>query len=416
MDRQRERDAGRTVRRVVWLTLAIMAIVAFIVIDRVWLRSFSAIDLADFMTAKVERGTFQVEVRGAGVLEPIFERWVTARVEGTVEEIFARVGQEVDADAVIVSLVNPELHQAVASARLSLIETNADHRRRLAELTDRRLEGEARLLDQQATLDELQLRLEALTELRQEHAISEIDYKSAQIRAELAIANLDFQRRRFTELQEVLAAEQAASEARLAATEAALREAERRVEALLVIAGTSGTLREILVEPGRRLSAGAQIARLVDTSALMGVIRVPESYASRVTPGQSVVATIFNVEVPGVVTRVDPAVTQGSVTVDIKFTDKLPTGARPDLSIRATIVVAALHDTVFVRRPLQIRDDSTSEVFRLTAGNQSVNRVMVRFGIGSLRDIQVLDGLVEGDTIIISDTSQYIYDDTMPVR
>lgn len=416
MDRLREPDRRKLVRRALWLTVAIVAIGGGTLIDRIWLRPSAGIDFADLVTAKVERGTFRVQIQGAGVLEPEFERWVTARVEGTVEQISARVGQEITAGTTLVNLVNPELEQAAAASRLSLIEANADHRRQLAELTDRRLAGEARLLEQRANHEEAQQRLDALGELRQEHAVSEIEYNSARIRAELAKNKLDFEHRRFTELKEVLAAEQAASDARLASKEAALKEAERQVGELLVTAESSGTLRELLVEPGQRIGAGAPIARLVDTAALVGIVRVPESYASRVAPGQMAAATILNTEVPGVVTRLDPAVTQGSVNVAIEFADKLPPGARPALSIRAIITVAELHDTLFVRRPLQVLDDSMSEVFRLTGDNQEIDRTSARFGIGTVRDIQVLSGLNEGDTLIVSDVGRLLSEDNITIR
>ena len=320
------------------------------------------------------------------------------------------------AGTTVVRLVNPQLEQAVVRNRLALAEANAEHRRKLSDFTDRRLAAQARVLDRQASYDENRLRLEAQTELRDTDAISDLDYKSTQIRTEQARQNVDFERRRFAELDAALAAELAASEARLAASEAALEDAERQLGDLAVSADAAGTLRELLVEPGERIMAGKQVARVVDSRSLVGAIRVPESYAARLAAGQRAVATVLNVEVPCEVVRVDPAVTQGSVAVELEFAAPLPAGARPDLSMRAVVTVAELDDVLFVRRPSHVRDERRADVFRLAEDGQSAMRTPVRFGFGTLREIEVRDGLDEGDAIILGNTARFEDEETIAIR
>ena len=416
MDRPRKADSPAMVRRIAWVALAALAIVAFIVVDRYWLRRADGLDLAEVTTAQVRRGTLSIEVQGVGALAPASERWIASRVGGVVEDVFARPGQEVAAGAELVGLVNPQLRQAAVQARLSLAETQADHRRQLATFTDRRLAGEARVLDARATHEERRLRLEAETELREKKAVSEIDYRRTQIRAEQAEANLAFERQRLAELKEALVAETAASEARVAARQASLEEAERQVDALAVVATVAGTLRDVLVAPGQRIAAGAQVARVVDTRSLRGVIRVPETYASRLSPGQTALVTVLNADVPGVVARVDPAVTQGSVAIDVDLAGELPTGARPELSIRATVAVAELEDTLFVRRPAHVKDDSTADLFRLADDRRSAARTAVRFGLGTLRHVEVLAGLAEGDTVLLGNMTRFEDLETIAIR
>lgn len=416
MDKPREGDPRRLRRQLAWAASAVVVVVAFIVADRIWLRPGAGIELDEFMTAVVERGTLPIEVQGAGELEPVNERLIASEIPGAVDQIFARAGEQVAVGDRIVGLMNPQVRQGVVAARLQLAEANADHRRRLADFTDRRLAGEAQILNKQAAYEESQLRLAAETELRERQAISEIDYQSTKIRTERAKSDLEFEERRFEELQSVLQAEQASSEARLAERESALQEAQRLAEGLVITADVAGTLREVLVEPGERVSTGTQVARIVDAESLRGVVRVPESYASRVVPGQTAIATVLRVEVPAEVTRVDPAVTQNTVAVDIAFRGELPSGARPDLSIRATITVAELDDALFVRRPLRVNDDSAGSVFRLAGDGRSATRTSVRFGMGTLKQIEVLDGLNEGDTIIVGNVSRFENEETLAIR
>ena len=416
MDKPREGDPRRRYRQLAWGGVAVTAIAVFIVADRLWLRPGAGIEREQSMAAAVERGTLPIEVQGAGELEPVNERLIASEIPGAVDQIFARAGEQVAVGDRIVGLMNPQVRQGVVAARLQLAEANADHRRLLANFTDRRLAGEAQILNKQASYEESQLRLAAETELRERQAISEIDYRSTKIRTERARTDLTFEQRRFEELQAVLKAEQASSEARLAERESALQEAERLAEGLVITAEIAGTLREVLVAPGERVGPGTTVARIVDAESLRGVIRVPESYASRVVPDQTAVATVLRTQVPGLVTRVDPAVTQNTVAVDIVFQDELPSGARPDLSIRATITVAELDDALFVRRPLRVNDYSNASVFRLAENGLSATRTPVRFGMGTLKHIEVLDGLNEGDEIIVGNLSRFENEETIAIR
>ncbi len=404
------------IRGIAWGGAAVTAIALFVVVDRLWLRAAVGLERAAILIATVERGRLPIDVQGAGVLAPASERWITSRVPGTVQEVDVRPGQQVTAGTTVVRLINPQLEQAVVRSRLALAEANAEHRRRLAGFTDRRLAAEARVLDRQASYDEQSLRLEAQTELRDTDAISDLDYRSTQIRTEQARQNVEFERRRAAELESALAAELAASEARLAASEAALAEAEREVRNLAVSADAAGTLRELLVEPGERIMAGTQVARVVDSRSLIAAIRVPESYAARLAAGQPAVATVLNAEIPSVVVRVDPAVIRGSVAVELEFSAPLPAGARPDLSMRAVVTVAELEDVLFVRRPTHVRDESRADVFRLAQDGQSAARTPVRFGFGTLKEIEVRDGLEEGDAIILGNTARFENEETIAIR
>lgn len=415
MDRPRPPSYRHLIRGGLLGAAAVAAIALFVVADRFWLRPAAGLERADILIATVERGRLPIDVQGAGSLAPASERWITSQVSGTVQEAHVRPGQQVTAGATVVSLVNPQLEQVAVRVRLALAQANAEHRKQLADFTDRRLGAEARILDRQASYDEQSLKLEAQTELRETNSISDLEYKSTQIRTEQARQNVEFERRRFAELESSLAAELAASEARLAASEAALEEAEGQVRDLAVIADAAGTLRELLVEPGQRIMAGAQVARVVDSRSLIAEIRVPESYAARLAAGQRAIATVLNVEIPGVVVRVDPAVSQGSVAVELEFEAPLPAGARPDLSMRAVITVAELEDVLFVRRPTHVRDESRTDVFRVTEDGQSAVRTPVRFGFGTLREIEVRDGLEEGESIILGNTARFENEETIAI-
>ena len=111
--------------------------------------------------------------------------------------------------------------------------------------------------------------------------------------------------------------------------------------------------------------------------------------------------------IAGKVSRIDPAVLNGTVTVDVELTGALPQGARPDLSVDGTIDLDRLANVLYVGRPAFGNENSTISLFRLTPDGKEAVRVPVRVGRASVNAIQILGGLNEGDTVILSDMSRW---------
>ena len=395
--------------------VCVAGIGGFIAIDHYWLRDVG-VDLAETVTATVERGTLPIRVSGTGTLKPVAERWVSTRVGGTVEDIFVQVGERVRAGTPVATLDSPQLIEAAVQARLALAEANARHRRERVNLAQQRLDGEARIMEAHSAYEELRLRLEAQTELRDKGAVSEIDYESVRIRTGQAKAHWDFEKRRFAELEGALEADQEAEEARLAAQRAATEHAERQLDRLTVRTAIRGTVQTVQIELGELLTARAQVAKIADTTALGARIRIQESLAGGVVSGQRVVTTVLGRQVSGKVTRVDPAVVDGVVAMDVAFDGELPAGARPDLSVVAIVTVARLEDVLFVRRPANARNGTVIRLFKIDAGGTRAVRTEVALGLGTLKRIEVLTGLDEGDVVVIGDMSHYEGQDEVPLR
>lgn len=410
MDRPKPGKPFPVYRRLALATIVIALVCAAVFVDFRWLRPALRFDRDDFVTAPVMRGRFTVTVQGSGRLRPITERWITAEASGTVDQVFVQFGQSVEPGGKLAVLSNPHAYKAVERAELALAEAQAQHQGLLADFTDRRLAGEARVVDYNAAYEQIQLRLEAEAKLLVKKAISKVDYQKTEIQVDRARTNLDIERKRLAELEDSLAAGRQASEARLATKEIELRLARDEVDALILKAPVQGVVRTILVDPGQQILAGEKVAQIADIHALMGEVRIPESQARHVAATQPALAAVLNAEIRSVVARVDPAVTGGSVAVDIQFVDALPDGVRPDLSIGAAITVAELEDVLYVRRPLHVGDNSSADVFRLAEDGGSATRSTARFGLGTFREIQVLDGLSQGDVLILGDIPESVGD------
>ena len=205
-------------------------------------------------------------------------------------------------------------------------------------------------------------------------------------------------------------------EARMEQARALMELKKKQVKSLCIVAGTAGVLEQLDVQVGQRVTAGTILAKVTNPNRLKAVLKIPEVQAREVMLGQSVSIDTRSAKIPGHVVRIDPAVVEGTVTVDVTLDAALPRGARPDLSVAGTIEIERLDDVLYVRRPVFSQADSTATVFKIDGDGTSAKRVVVSFGRSSVRTIEVLDVLVVDDRVITSDMSRWDACDRVRLR
>ena len=337
----------------------------------------------------VQRGPMVRQVRGTGTLVPEAIRWIPATTEGTVERIVIRPGADVTPDTVIVELRNPELEQTAIEAQLQLDAGEARYRSRVVELDSQLLSQKAALATVEAERTQARLQLEADQELASRGLVSLLTLKQSEARAQELETRYELE-------QERLQIETDSVEAQLA-VEAADVESLRtlwqlrldQVADLKVRAGISGVLQQVPLDEGQRVTTGANLARVGDPQVLKAELRIAETQAKDIQIGQPASIDTRNGIIPGHVVRIDPAVENGTVTVDVTLDGPLPKGARPDLTVDGTIELERLEDVIYVGRPVFGQEDSVVSLFRLDVEGHEARRVTVGLGRASVNTIEV---------------------------
>lgn len=363
----------------------------------------------------VRRGELVREVRGTGTLVPVDIAWIPASTDGQVVRVLLRPGADVTPDSVLVELHNPALEQQVMEARLQLEGAEARLRKADSDATLALLQQEAQVAQYEAALEEARSEAEADDQLRADGLVSELQRRRSASRARAAQTQVDTERKRFdlsTRMRPAQLAEQEAEVQRLR-TVVALR--MEQLANLRVRAGMHGVLQAVPVEVGSQVSAGTNVARVANPTDLKAQVRVPETQARDVQIGQVARVDTRNGVVTGQVTRVDPAAVSGTVLVDITLTDTLPRGARPDLSVDGIVEIERITDTLYMGRPAAGQELGTLSLFRI-GGDGMAARTPVKLGKGSVRAIEVLDGLQEGDRVVLSDMSAWDQVDRLRCR
>jgi len=355
----------------------------------------------------VKRGPMVRQVRGLGTLVPEDIRWIPANTEGSVEKILIWPGTKVEPGDVILELTSPELEQSAHDAELQAKAAEAELATMRATLQRELLDQESKTTAAHSQYEQAKMERETNDQLAKNGLVAELVYKTSKIKeGELAKSDEIEQKR--------LAFARDSIEPQLAAKQAAVDQANQlaklkldQVEALHVKAGMSGVLQQLPVQIGQRLKVGDNLARVADPTKLKAQVKIAETQAKDIQIGQKAVIDTRNGTANGHVTRVDPAVEQGTVTVEVAFDEPLPKGARPDLSVDGTIELEHLDDVIYVGRPAFGQENNTVGMFKLVNGTSEAARTPVKLGKSSVNTIQILDGLQPGDQVILSDTSAW---------
>ncbi len=397
-------------RRIRTAILTVFAVIAFgAVTYAVWQLEPAApsVDIRTLWTGDVKRGEMVRQVRGPGTLVPERIWWVPAQTDGRVEQILVKPGREVKADTVLLEMSNPRLE-------LDALEAEWQLKKAKANLEDLRVRLQSELLTQQAgaaavkaDFEQARLRAERDEDLAKEHLISQLDYRLSKVRADELATRNELEQQRLHIRKESTAAQLASQAAEISRLEALFDLRQREVEGLRVRAGVNGVLQQVPVEVGQQVPAGGNLARIAQPETLIAELRIAETQAKDITIGQKASIDARNGIIEGTVARIDPAVREGTVTVDVDLTGPLPPWARPDLSVDGTIEIERLEDVLYVGRPAHGQSESLISLFKLVKEGSEAVRVQVKLGRSSVNTIEVREGLQNGDKVILSDMSRY---------
>jgi multidrug efflux pump subunit AcrA (membrane-fusion protein) len=218
---------------------------------------------------------------------------------------------------------------------------------------------------------------------------------------------LTLERKRLAVLQASTREQLAAQGGQIARFQAVARFRRAQVESMQVKAGEAGVLTELPLELGQWVTPGTVLAKVVKPERLKAELRIAETQARDIQLGQRAEVDTRNGLVEGVVARVAPAASQGTVGVEVRLTGELPRGARPDLTVEGTVELERLGEVLSMGRPAGAQPHATVTLFKLVQGSDEAVRIPVRLGRGSVNSIEILQGLAEGDQVVLSDMSAW---------
>ena len=396
-------------RQLLWSAVGLVVLAGMTVFVMRLKPAAPTVDRNTVWSDTVKRGNMVRQVRGLGTLVPREDRirLIPADTDGTVVRIFALPGAVVHTDTVLMQLTNPQLIQEAQGAALQLKEAEADYH-------NTQVSVESGLMDQRSTAADInaqfqQAQLQARTDkaLYKLGVISGLAYSDSQGKADALVTRDRLEKDKVAMNQKAIASQMAVQKAKVEQARALAELKQRQVENLNVRAGIDGVLVQLSHQVGEHVPVGTTLAEIIQPNQLKAQLKIAETQARDIQIGQPAEIDTHNGVISGTVTRIDPAVVNGTVAVDVKLDGELPKGARPDLSVDGTIDLERLNNVLYVGRPAFGNENSTISLFKLDASGKYATRVPVKVGRASVNEIQILSGLQEGDTVILSDMSRW---------
>jgi HlyD family secretion protein len=357
----------------------------------------------------VKRGSVLRQVRGLGTLVPMEGsiQFLPAITEGRVDKILALPGAQVKADTILLEMSNPQLTQEALDAQWKLKASEADYKNLEVALASQVLAQKSTSAQAQSQYNQAKMQADINTELAKLGVISQLSKKVSDQQAEQLSTQNDIEKQRLTNSSEVLKAQLLAKQAEVEEFRALAQLKQSQLDRLRVRAGIDGVLQEQTLKIGQFVTPGTTLAKVVQPQRLKAELKIAETQAKDIQIGQPASVDTHNGIIPGHVVRIDPSVVNGTVTVDVTLDAKLPQGARPDLSVDGTIDLEKMDNVLYVGRPAFGQEQSTVGMFKLeTDGNNAV-RAQVKLGRSSVNTVEILQGLKEGDQVILSDMSRW---------
>jgi HlyD family secretion protein len=366
-----------------------------------------SVDKSTVWTGDVQRGLMVREVRGLGTLVPIDIEWLPSQTDGRIIKRLLEPGATVKPDSVILQLSNPQLQQQELDAAAQLHAAQADYDSLKVQVNTDLLAQRSLAATVRSDYEQAKIQHHVDEQLYEEGLQAKVKEEISGVAEKQLATRVKLEEDRTKNMEESEKARLDAGESKVEQQRAMYQLRKSQVDALTVRAGINGVLQIVPVDVGQSVIPGTNLARVADPNHLKAEIKIAETQAKDVAPGQKASIDTRNGIVAGHVVRIDPSVVNGTVTVDVYFDEPLPAGARPDLSVDGTITLEKLNDVMYVGRPVHGEQDSTISLFKLVDGGDEAERVTVKLGRSSVNTVEVKQGLQVGDKVILSDMSAW---------
>jgi multidrug resistance efflux pump len=413
-----KRDPPKQTKKFVAYGLGLVAIVAVSIAVSRLKPAAPPVEFGTLWIDTVKRGPMTRDVNAPGTLEPEYVRNVVALTSGRVEELPVKPGVTVTGNTLLVVMSNPD-------EEIKQLQDEQVLNQAIGQLASLKSSLHQQILTQQGTVANMRtsfnnaVRVAAVDDsLAKKNLISANDVASARDAITEFKQRLDIEQKRLEDIQGSEQQQLDLQQQQIESLKRILTEQRNRVAQMRVVAPEAGQLQSLgnpPLELGQYVNAGTQLARVVQPGKLKAVLRVPENQAKDVVPGLPAEIDLHNNnKVKGHVIRTDPSSVQGTVTVEVTIEDSLPIGTRSDLAVDGTIQLERIPNTLYIGRPGFGQAESSVGIFKLIPGKGEASRVTVALGRAAVNTIEVKSGLAVGDSVIISDMSQF--DNTNRVR
>ncbi len=392
----------RIVRRILVAVVAIAAASFSLAATVEWLRP--SIDRRDLQTSRVKRGSVEATLQASGTVVPLVEQVVSSPVEARVLRVGHRAGAPVKTGDELLTL-------DTAATRLESERLDEKLTQKLSENEQLRLRLDENVASLEAQLEQKKLDAEILhhtaTQKQKLHAEG-LATDQEELAAQAAAKKSDIEIR---QMEEAVLRAKLSREVQLKAARTDLsfvrresEESRRQLALAMLRADRDGVLTWVVPEVGAMVRRGDIVARIADLSTYRVVAQISDVHASRLGAGMRANVKLEGATIPGTIESVDPRIENGVMKFYVTLDQPSHAQLRNNLRVDVSVIAGRRAQTLIARRGALGRTSSTHAF--VVRGENAV-RVPVRFGLAGDDTIEFMDGLREGEEVVISDMNEF---------
>lgn len=367
----------------------------------------TSVSLDNLTVNEISRGTIETTINANGTVVPEFEEAIITPISTKILKVYAQSGEIVDEGT-------PLLQLDLQTAQTNYAKQLDEYRMKQLQTEQLRANKRTQLSDREMQIKVSQMQLGRLeVELRNERYLDSIGsgtmdrVRQAELAVNTARLELEQMRQRFDNERKVSEADMQLKQLENNIFAKSLEETRRTLEGAEIRSPRRATLTYICNEEiGTQINAGTKVAVVSDLTSFKLQCNIADAYSDQVRSGGKVVVKIGSTNLPGTISSVTPMSENGlikfNVTLEEPDHSKLRSGLRADVHVLTSIKdnVLRIKNSSFYKGP------DTYQLFVLT-GNGTAEKRSVRLGDCNFDFIEVLEGLNEGDRVIISDMSSH---------
>jgi HlyD family secretion protein len=369
-----------------------------------WSRADRTVEAARIRVAAVSRGDLERDVSAQGRVVAALHPTLFSPVQGIVS-LATRAGTEVKKGDLLARVESPELRSRLVQERSALASLQSD-------LSRQEVAARQAGLRSRQNVEVLTMRAAAAKrargraqELFEQGLLNKVDYERAADDLEVATLDLKNATETLALEKETLALELHNRRMAVARQRAIADEVARQVAELSIVAPFDGMVANVNVQDRDAVGPNQPVLTVVDLSQFEIEFDVPENYAADLAPGTPAEILYEGRTYPGRVTAVSPEVRDSQVRGTVVFDGELPANLRQSQRVSVRMVLEKRTNVLKTARGPFLESGGGRHAW-VVDGGMAVRRD-VRLGASSVSEVEILDGVREGERVVVSDTSVF---------
>lgn len=373
-----------------------------------------AIDESELKFVEVKRGDVDINLGVYGNFASVYERLISAPVNGQVSEVLIRNGASVEAGSIIARLTNPDLLQEQQVAETKLEQMQSEYK--VAELAkqNEELAFKANIADLTSQLEKLELDIDVYRRLLAEGITAKLDLEKAMLSLNLLNKQLEFSKFRLLKMQEMHKLELEQLSILLGQQNKHNQLLAKKVSDLEIKAGIAGTIQKLDIEVGQRVTHGEAMAKVGSREQLLAKLQIPQRVAKTIGIGNKVTVSHEGQKLVASISQLSSVVENGFVSAEANFIEALPTDIRPEQPLKAHVYIRNESGALYLTQQPGFKPLSKQKFFIKDEGN--LKRVEVTFGELTGSTLLVSSGLKAGEQLVVNNLNQWVEYPTLNIN